>query len=188
MWINAHLLYLSKNIMWWSILKQFINCKVLIIYQFSSDQFLSCVWFFATTGTAAHQASLSITNSWNFLKLMSIESVMPSNHLILSHPFLLLPSVFLSIRVFSNESVLHIRWPKYWRFSFSISSSNEYSELISFRIDSFDLLAVQGTLKSLLQYHSSKASILQCSDLFMVQLSHPYMTTGKTLDRPLLAK
>ena len=106
---------------------------------------------------------------------------MPSNHLILSHPFLLLPSVFLSIRVFSNESVLHIRWPKYWRFSFSISSSNEYSELISFRIDSFDLLAVQGTLKSLLQYHSSKASILQCSDLFMVQLSHPPMTTGKTI-------
>ena len=106
---------------------------------------------------------------------------MPSNHLILSHPFLLLPSVFLSIRVFSNESVLHIRWPKYWRFSFSISSSNEYSELISFRIDSFDLLAVQGTLKSLLQYHSSKASILQCSDLSMVQLLHPPMTTGKTI-------
>ena len=106
---------------------------------------------------------------------------MPSNHLILCHPFLLLPSVFLSIRVFSNESVLHIRWPKYWRFSFSISSSNEYSELISFRTDSFELLAVQGTLKSLLQYHSSKASILQCSAFFMVQLSHPSMTTGKTI-------
>ena len=158
MWINAHLLYLSKNIMWWSILKQFINCKVLIIYQFSSDQFLSCVWFFATTGTAAHQASLSITNSWNFLKLMSIESVMPSNHLILSHPFLLLPSVFLSIRVFSNESVLHIRWPKYW--SFSISPSNEYSGLISFRIDRFDLFPVQGTLKSLLQHHRSTKTVM----------------------------
>ena len=129
----------------------------------------------------ARQASLSITNSQSLLKLMSIESVLPSNHLILCHPFLLLPSIFPSIRVFSNESVLCIRWPKYWGFSFSISPSNEYSGLSSFRIDSFDLLAVQGTLKSLLQHHSSKASILQCSAFFTVQLSHPYMTTRKTI-------
>ena len=126
-------------------------------------------------------------------KLMSIELVMPSNHLILCHPLLLLPSVFPSIRVFSSESIVHIRWPKYWSFSFSISPSNEYSGLISFRMDWLDLLAVQGTLKSLLQYHSSKASILWCSAFFMVQLSHSYMTTGKTiallnLDEPLLAK
>ena len=119
--------------------------------------------------------------SQRLLKLMSMESVMPSNHLILCHPLLLLPSIFLSIRVFSNESVLHIRWPKCWSFSFSISSSNKYSVLISFRIDWFDLLAVQRTLKSLLQHHSSKASILQCSAFFIVQLSHPYMTTGKTI-------
>ena len=132
-----------------------------------------------TPWTAAHQASLSITNSRSLLKLMSSESVLPSRHLILCR--LLLPSVFLSIRVFSNESVLHIRWPKYWSFSFSVSPSSEYSGLISFRIDGFDLLAVQGTLKSLLQYHSSKASILQCSAFFMVQLSHPYMTTGKII-------
>ena len=125
----------------------------------------------------AHQASLSITNSQSLLKLMSIESVLPSNHLILCHPFLLLPSIFPSIRVFSNESVLCIRWPKYWGFSFSISPSNEYSELISFRMDWFDLFAVQGTLKSLLQHRSSKASILWCSAFFIVQLSHPYMTT-----------
>ena len=127
--------------------------------------------------TAACQASLSITNSQSLLKLMSIESVMPSNHLILCHP-LLQPSIFASIRVFSNESVLCIRWPKYWRFSFSISPSNEYSGLISFRIDWLDLLAVQGTLKSL-QHHSSKALILQHSVFFPVQLSHPYMTTDK---------
>ena len=128
----------------------------------------------------AHQASLSITNSWNLLKLLSVESVMPSNHLILCRPLLLPPSVFPSIRVrFSNESVLRIRWPKYW--SFSISPSNEYSGLISFRMDWLDLLAVQGTLKSLLQHHSSKASILQHSAFFIVQLSHPYMTTGKTI-------
>ena len=126
-------------------------------------------------------ASLSITNSWTLLKLKSIESVMLSNHLILCHPLLLPPSVFPSIRVFSNESALHIRWPKYWSFSFSISPSNEYSGLTSFRINWFDLLAVQGTLKSLLQHHSSKASILQRSAFFIVQLSYPYMTTVKTI-------
>ena len=131
--------------------------------------------------TAACQASLSITRSWCLLKLMSIKSVMPSNHLILCHPLLLLPSIFLSIRVFSRESVLHIRWPKYWSFSFSISLSNEYSGLISSRIDWLDFLAIQGTLKGLLQHHSSKASILWNSAFFIVQLSHPYMTTGKTI-------
>ena len=122
-----------------------------------------------------------MTNSCSLLKLMPIESVMPSNHLILCHPLLLLPSIFLSIRGFSNESVLRIRWPKDWSFSFSISPSNEYSGLISFRMDWLDLLAVQGTLKSLLQHHSSKASILRCSAFFLVQLSHSYMTTGKTI-------
>ena len=122
-----------------------------------------------------------ITNSRSLLKLLSIESVMPSNHLILCHPLLLLPSIFPSIKVFTNESVLHIRWPKYWSFSFSISPSNEYSGLISFRMDWLDLLAVQGTLKSLLQHHSSNASILWHSAFFIVQLSHPYMTTGKTI-------
>ena len=131
--------------------------------------------------TAAHQVSLSITNSQSLLKLMSIESVMTSNHLILCCPLLLPPSIFPHIRVFSNESVLHIRWPKYWSFSFSINPSNEYSGLISFRIDWFDLLVVWGTLKSHLQYHSSKTSILQCSAFFMVQFSHPYMCTGKTI-------
>ena len=136
---------------------------------------------FATSWTAARQASLSITNSQSLLKLISIESVMPSNHLILCHPFLLPPSIIPSIWVFSNESVLCIRWSKYWSFSFSISPSNEYSGLISFRIDWFNLLAVQGTLKSLLQHHSSKASVLQCSAFFTVQLSHPYMTPGKTI-------
>ena len=135
----------------------------------------------ATPWTAAGQASLSITNSRNLLKLISIESVMPSNHLILCHPLLLLPSIFPSIRVFSSESVLRIRWPKYWSFSFSISPSNEYSGLISFRMNWFYLLAVHGTLKSLLQHHSPKASILQHSAFFVVQLSHPYMTTGKTI-------
>ena len=134
----------------------------------------------ATPWTAARQASLSITNSQSLLKLMFIESVMPSNHLILCRPLLLSPPIFPSIRVFSNESVLHIRWAKYWSFSFNISPSNEYSGLISFRIDWFDL-AVQGTLKSLLQHHSSKASILWCSAFFIVQLSHPYMITGKTI-------
>ena len=133
-----------------------------------------------TPWTAARQASLTITNSRSLLKLTSIESVMPSNHLILCRPLSLLPSVFPSIRVFSNESVLCIRWPKYWGFSFNISPSNEYSGLISFRIDWFDLLVVQGTLKSLLQLHSPKASILRHSAFLMVQLSHPYMITGKT--------
>ena len=131
--------------------------------------------------TAACQASLSIINSRSLLRLMSIELVMPSNHLILCCPLLLLPPIFLSIRVFSNESVLCIRWPNYWSFSFSISPSNEYSGLISFRINCFDLLVVQGTLKSLLQHHSSKTSVLQHSAFFMVQLSHPYMNTGKTI-------
>ena len=154
----------------------FLSC-----IQFSSVQSLSRVQLFATTWTAAHQASLSIINSWSLLKLMSIELVMPSNHLILCRPLLLLPSIFPSIRVFSNESVLRIRWAKYWRFSFSISPSNEYSGLISLQMDWFDLLVVQGALKSLLQHHSSKASILWHSAFFMVQLSHPYMTTGKTV-------
>ena len=147
--------------------------------KFSSVQLLSRVWLFATPWTAVHQASLSITNSWSLLKLLkSIESV-KSNPLILCCLLLLPPSIFLTIRVFSNESVLRIRWPKYWSFSFSISPSSEYSELISFRMDWLDLLAVQGTLKSLLQQYSSKASILWCSDFFIVQLSHPYMTTKK---------
>ena len=141
---------------------------------------LSHVQLFATTWTAAYQASLSITNSWSLLKLMSIKSVIPSNHLILCCS-LLLPSIFHNIRVFSNESVLRIRRPKYWSFSFSISSSSEYSGLISFRIDWFDLLAVQGTLKNLLQHHSSKASVLWCSAFFIVQHSHPYTTTGKSI-------
>ena len=149
--------------------------------QFSSVQSLSCVRLFVTPWTVAHQASLSITNSRSLLKLLSIESVMPSNHLILSHLLLLLPSIFPSIRVFSNESVLCIRWPKYWSFSFRVSPSNEYSGLISFRMDWLDPLAVQGTLKSLPQHHSSKASILQCSAFFIVQLSHPYLTSGKTI-------
>ena len=134
-----------------------------------------------TPWTAACQASLTITNSWSLLKLMSIKLVMPSNHLIICHPLLLLPSVFPSIRVFSKWAVLCIRWPKYWSFSFSISPSNEYSALISFRIDWFDLLAVHGTLKSLLQHHSSKASVLWHSAFIVGQLSHPYMTTGKTI-------
>ena len=155
------------------------SCNLSV--QFSSIQLLSPVRLFATPWTAVCQASLSITNSQSLLKLMPIESVMPSNHLILCHHLLLPPSIFPSIRVFSNESVLCIRWPKYWSFSFSISSSNEYSALISFRMDSLDLLAVQGTLKSLLQHHSSKASILWRSAFFLVQLSHPYMTTGKTI-------
>ena len=141
---------------------------------------LSHVRLLATPLTAERQASLSITNSQSSLKLVSTESVMPSNHLILCRPLLLLPSIFPSIRVFSNEFALHIRWPEYWSSSFSISPFNEYSRLISFRIDWFHLLAVQGTLKSLLQ-HNSKASVLQHSILFMVQLSHPYTTTGKTI-------
>ena len=149
--------------------------------QFSSHQSLSPVQIFVTPRTEALQASLFIIDSWSLLKLMSIVLVMPSNHLILCHPLLLLPSIFPSIRVFSNESVLCIWWPKYWSFSFSISPSNEYSGLISFRMNWLDLLAIQGTLKSLLQHHSSKASILQCSAFFLMQRSHPYMTTGKTM-------
>ena len=160
---------------------------------FSSVQSLSHVRLFATVWIAARYASLSITNSQSSLRFTSIESVMPSSHLILCHPLLLLPSIFPSIRVFSNELVHHIRWPKYWSFSFSISPSNDcwilmlklkcqyFGRLISFRMDWFYLLAVQGTLKSLFQHHSSKASILQLSAFFTVQLSHPYMTTGKTL-------
>ena len=144
--------------------------------KFTSVQLLSHIQLFATPWTAAPQASLSITNSWSLLKLMSIELVMTSNHLTLCHP-LLPPSIFPSIRVFSKESALCIRWPMYWHFSFSISPSSNFSGRISLRIDWFDLLAVQGTLKSLLRQHSSKASILWCSAFFMVQLSHPYMTT-----------
>ena len=147
----------------------------------SSVQSLSHVQQFVTPWTAAHQASLSITNSQSLLKLMSIESMMPSNHLILCCPLLRLPSIFPSIRVFSNESALLIRWPKYWSFSFNISPSSEYSGLISFRMDWLDLLAVQRTLKSLLQHHSSKASILQRSAFFIVQLLYPYTITGKTI-------
>ena len=149
--------------------------------QFRLDQSLSRVQFFATPWTAACQASLSIINSPSLLKFMSIESVMPSNHFIPCYPLLLLPSIFTCSKVFSIESVLHIRWPKYWSFSFNISPSKEYSGLISFRMDWLDLLADQGTLKSLLQHHSSKASISWLSAFFIVQLSHPYMTTGKTI-------
>ena len=157
----------------------FIICGI----QFSSVQSLSRVQLFATPWTVAHQASLSITNSQSSLRLTSIKSVMPSSHLILCCPLLLLPlpPIPPSIRVFSNESALRVRWPKNWSFSFSISPSNEHPGLISFRMDWLDLLVVQGTLKSLLQHHSSKASILQCSAFFIVQFSHPYITTGKTI-------
>ena len=165
----------SKPIMYF-ILSEFVTGV-----HFSSVQSLSCVWLFATTWTAARQASLSITNSQSLLKLMSIESVMPSNHPILCHPRLLQPSMFPSIRVFSNESALQITWPKYWSFSFNINPSKGHSALISLRMDWLGLLAVQGTLKSLLQHHSSKASVPQCSAFFTVQLSHPYMTAGKTV-------
>ena len=150
-------------------------------FQFSSVQSLSRVQLFVTPWIAACQASLSITISRSSPRLTSIESVMPSSHLILCHPLLLLPPIPPSIRVFSNESTLHMRWPKYWSFSFSLSASREIPGLISFRMDWLDLLAVQGTLKSLLQHHSSKASSLQHSAFFTVQLSHPYMTTGKTI-------
>ena len=161
---------------------------LIIMKNTSSVQSFSRVWLFATPWTTACQASLSITNSQSLPILMSIESVMPSNHLILCCPLLLPPSIFPSIRVFSNESVLCIRWPKYWSFSFNISPSNEYSGLIFFRIDLLDLLAVQGTLKSLLQHHGSKASILWHSAFLTVQLSHPYMTTGKTIALTATAK
>ena len=154
---------------------------VLGVVQFRSVQLLSHVWLFATSWTTARQASLSITNSQSLPKFMSIESLMPSNHLILCHPFLLLHSVFPNIRVFTNESVLCIRWPKYWSFSFSISPSIECSGLISFRMDWLYLLVLQGTPQSLIKHCSSKASILRCSAFFMVQLSCPYMTTGKAV-------
>ena len=167
---------------------QIIICVYIYIYIYthiyiciSSVQSLSRVWLFATPWIAARQASLSITNSWSLPKLMSIESVMPSSHLILCRPLLLLPSISPSIRVFSKELVLCIRWPKYWSFIFSISPSNEHPGLISLRIDWLDIPAVQGPLKSLVQHHSSKASILWHSAYFMVHLSHPYMTTGKTI-------
>ena len=150
-------------------------------YLVSSVQSLSRVQLFATPGSAACQASLSIINSWSLLKLISMEPMMPPNHLILCHPFLLLPSIFPRISIFSNELALHIRWPKYWSFRFSISPSSDYSGLISFRIDWFDLLAVQETLKSILHYHSSTASLLWCSAFFMVQLSHLYIITGKNI-------
>ena len=156
-------------------------CTFHIKFLISPVQSLSCVQLFVTPWTVARQASLSITNSWSLLKLMSIELVIPSNHLILCHPLLFLPSIFPSIGVFSNESALCIRWPKYWSFSFNITPSNEHPGLISSRMDWLDLLAVQGTLKSLLQHHSWKASILGHSAFFIVQLSHPYMTTGKTI-------
>ena len=153
----------------------------MILITFSSVQSLSCVRLLATPWISARQASLSITNSWSPPKPMSIVSVMPSKHLILCRPLLFLPSIFPSTRLFSNESALCIRWPKYWSFSFNISPSNEHSGLISLRMDWLDFLAVQGTLKSLLQHHSSKASILRCSPFSIVQISHPYMTTGKTI-------
>ena len=165
----------------WSCINLFINISLTVGCFCQSVQLISHVLLFETPWTAAHQTSLSISNSQSLIKLISIKSVMPSNHLILCHPLLLLPTTFPSIRVFSNESVLCIRWPKYWSFSFSISSSNEFSGLISCRIDWLDLLAVQGNLKSVLQHHSSKASILQHSAFFIVQLSHLYMTTGKTI-------
>ena len=162
----------------WDLLKE----VAIIFIEFSSVQLLSRVWLFATPRITAHQASLSITNSWRSLRLMSIESGMPSSHLILCRPLLFLPSIPPSIRIFSDESTLHIRWTKYWSFSFSISPFKEHPGLISTRMDWLDLLAVQGTLKSLLQHHSPKASILQCSAFCMVQLSHPYKTTGKIID------
>ena len=161
-WVRAHSYFLSFHL-------------------YSSVQSLTHVPLFATPWTTACQASLSVANSWSSPKLMSIESVIPSNHLILCCPLLLLPSIITSIRVFSNESTLCIRWPKYWSFSFNISPYNEHPGLISFRMDWLDLLAVQGTLKSLLQQHSSKASILWCSAFFTVQLSHPYMSAGKII-------
>ena len=170
-WMDIEIIILSE-------VSQKEEDKYYISHHFSSVQSLSCALLFVTPWTATNQASLSITKSQSLLKLMSFESVMPSNHLILCHPLLLPPSIFPRIRVFSNESALHIRWPKYWSFSFNISPSNEYSGLISFKMD---LFAVQGTLKSLLQHHSSKASILWRSAFFTVQLSHPYMTTGKTI-------
>ena len=173
---------LSRLLIYYEIIKFLHSCSV---------QLLSHVRLFVTPWIAACQASLSITSSWSSLRLMSIESVMPSSHLILCHPLPPLPPIPPSIRVFSNESTLRMRWPKYWSFSFSISPSNEHPGLISFRMDWLDLLSVQGTLKGLFLHHSSKASILWHSAFFTVQLSHPYMTTGKTIaltDGPLLPK
>ena len=167
MWIafrQHHFWPLCLKVIFWLL----YMIPTIAVLQFSSVQLLSHVRLFATPWTTEHQASLSVTNSWSLLKLISMESVMPSNHLILCRPLFLLPSIFPSIRVFSNESALHIRWPKYWNFSFSISLSNEYSGLISFRMDWLDLLAVQRTLKSLFQYHSSKPSILWPSAFFIV--------------------
>ena len=166
---------------WKHLVNTWLYSKVRTDNAFSLVQSLSCVRLFVTLWTAARQTSLSITNTRSPPKPMFIESVMPFNHLILCRHLLLLPSILPSIRVFSNESVLHIRWPKYWSFSFNISPSNEHPGLISFRMDWLDLLAVQGTLESLLQHHSSKESILLSSAFFIVQLSHPYMTTGKTI-------
>ena len=175
--ISRRCLYL-----WKQLFQSLKYCLIVAVKpQFSSVQSLSHVWLFAIPWTPARQVSLSITNSRSLVKLRSIKSVMPSSHLILRYPLLLLPSIFPSIRVFSKEWVLHIRWPECWSFSFSIIFSNEYSGLISFRIDWLDLLAVQETLKSLLQHHSSKASILWHSAFLIVLLSHPYMTTGKTI-------
>ena len=171
--------WLERNVVIFTLLCLWANNSVF--RSLAVVQLLSHVRFFATLWTAAFQNSLSFTNSRSLLKLMSIRSVMTSNHLILCLRLLLLPLIFPSIRIFSKESVLCIRWPKYWSFSFSISPSNEYSGLIFFRIDWFNLLAVQGTLKSLLQHYSSKASILHCSAFFMVQISHPYMAVGKTI-------
>ena len=175
----AELLKFDTDTKWENAIRKIALTDLIDVIQFSSVT-QSCPTL-CNPWTAAHQASLSITNSRSLLKLMSIESVMPSNYLILCRPLLLWPSVFPSIKVFFKESVLPIRWPKDWSFSFSISPSNEYPGLISFRMDWLDLLAVQGTLKSLFRHHSSKASILQHSAFFRVQLSHPYMTTGKTI-------
>ena len=185
--------YLAKSN--WYIYNWIQHCVISTALQFSSVQSLSCVRLFATPWTAAHQASLSITNSQSLLKLMSIQSVMPSSHLILCHPLLLLPLIPPVIRVFSSESTLRIKWPKYWSFSFSISPSNEHPGLIVFRMDWLDILAVQGTLKSLLQHHSSKESVFQCSAFFTVQLFFtvhihiwPLEKSYPWPDGPLLAK
>ena len=185
--MKKHILYTTyiSNMLIYIIVFSVYLCVYICMYVYiyiRSDQSFSRVWLFATPWIAAHQASLSITNSQRSLRLTSIESMMPSSHLILCRPLLLLPPIPPSIRVFSNESTIRTRWPKYWSFSFSIITSKEVPGLISFRMDWLDLLAGQGTLKSLLQHHSSKASILQCSAFFSVQLSHPYMTTGKTID------
>ena len=179
----AHLFWLGCCVLFLFFKLSFSASLILIFFilVFVLVQLLSCVQLFVTPWIAARQASLSITNSWRLLKLMSMESVMSSNHLIICHPLLLLPSIFPSVRVFSSESALCVRWPKYWSFSFSIIPSKEHPGLISFRMDWLGLLAVQGTLKSLLQHHSSKASILWRLAFFTVQLSHPYMTTGKTI-------